>query len=224
MSLSRREFLKLILGTAPAVALSGSLSALWPEKAKARPVSDPVTLFLNQDNLLVDGPWREISWSPSTRREHYGLDEMSLQERLEFWFGWLGKKDGFRAFLDACPHVDDWTAEHHQAFLAHEADHSAWLDEELPFDEMSELDLAFLTEHGPALGLFEHLGEKRAEALGLYETVVGGPGGGGYGIGFRGDVDKLNAKLAALGINVVVAGRLDDDDEYWDDNDEEASA
>ena len=46
---------------------------------------------------------------------------------------------------------------------------------------------------------------------------IGGPGGGGPAIDFRGDVTALNARFAAAGINVVVHERLADeeDDDHW---------
>ena len=75
-----------------------------------------------------------------------------------------------------------------------------------------------MTEYGPAIELFDELGPERAEALGVYEMPIGGPGTGGYGIAFGGDVEQLNAALAALGINVVVRKSLYEDADDWDED------
>jgi hypothetical protein len=69
--------------------------------------------------------------------------------------------------------------------------------------------------------LFEALGPERADALGIYEAFFGGPASDGYGIAFRGDLDTLNAALAALGVNVVVEESPFEDwgDEDWEEDD-----
>jgi hypothetical protein len=79
-------------------------------------------------------------------------------------------------------------------------------------DEMSPRDLASMNRFGPGYELYEVLGGERADALGVYEAFFGGPGGGGWAIAFGGDVEKLNAALAGLGINVIVQDNLDDDE------------
>jgi hypothetical protein len=222
MLVSRREFLQVILGTAPAVALSGPLSALWPAEAAARPIAEPVELFLDEDNLLVHDPWRELVWDPPTRREYYSVDHMSLRERLRFWSDWWsGDDDDFREFLDDHPNARHWSAEELQTFQSYEAGWADWLDDDLDFDEMSDMDLASLSHHGPGIELFQQLDPKQAEALGLYEAAFGCPGCGGYAIRFRGDVEKLNAALAGLGINVVLRASLDEDAEWGEDDSEE---
>jgi hypothetical protein len=80
------------------------------------------------------------------------------------------------------------------------------------------------TEYGAALRLYRELGEARAEALGLYWGGVGGPGGGGPAIGFRGDVEKVNAAFAAAGLNVVVHEQLPwaDEEDPWADAEDAA--
>ena len=78
-TLTRREFLKLVFGSVSAAALTGPLALLWPEAEKARPQADPLELYLEEDNHLVDGPRREnLEWVPIPRREHLGLDRMTL--------------------------------------------------------------------------------------------------------------------------------------------------
>jgi hypothetical protein len=221
MLVSRREFLKLILGTVPAVALSGPLATLWPETKKSLPVGEPVELYLDEENCLVSGPFLELDWTPTTRREYFDWDDLPLRERLEYWRESWRADERFHEFLYEGPEVDQWTDADHATFRALEADQADWLDGEMSYDELPERDLALMTEYGAAVELFDQLPEKQARALGLHETVLGGPGGGGgYAIEFRGDVTRLNATLAALGINVVVRRSLYDDGEDWDDDED----
>jgi hypothetical protein len=229
MLVSRRAFLKLILETAPAVALSGPLSALWPAAAKARPVAEPVTLFLDRDfdpdhAYLVDDldPDTPANEDFPPRRAYFELETMSLSERVDFWReGWGRNTERFEAFLWNGREVEDWSADDLARFHAFEAEQAAWLDQTVGIDEMSSRDLAFLTRMGPGIELYEALGPKRARALGIYEAFFGGMGSDGYGIAFRGDLDTLNAALAARGINVVVEESPVDDwgDEDWEEDD-----
>ena len=220
MLATRREFLKLILGTAPAVALSGSFAALWPDEAKSRPVADPITLFLDRDwapgrALLVDDLDPDASAKEyfPPRREYFELETMSLNERCDFWREGWGSAAHCEEFLWDGPEVEEWTAEDLAKFNAFEAEQAAWLDEAVEIYEVSPRDLAFMTRLGPGIELFEALGPKRAKALGIYEAYFGGPASDGYGIAFRGDVEKLNAGLAASGINIVVRDPWEEDDE-----------
>ena len=96
-TLTRREFVKLVFGSVAAAALTGPLALLWPEAEKARPLAEPLDLYLDEDDHLVDGPRLEdLEWVPIPRREHLGLDRMTLQERIAFW-------------------VDDWADEEEAA-------------------------------------------------------------------------------------------------------------
>jgi hypothetical protein len=222
-TLSRRDFLKLAFGTVSAAALTGPLALLWPEAAKARPMVEPAELFLDDDHCLVDGPYRDISWDPPTRREYHGLDRMTLRARYQFWRDWA-TDDDFQEFLYDGRDVADWTAEDRATFEAFEAEYAEWLDETMDLEELPERELALMTEYGPAIELYEELGPERAVALGLYEAVIGSPGASGYAIGFAGDVEQLNAALAAAGINVVVHQSLYDDEDWADAGDAEATA
>ena len=96
-TLSRREFLKLVFGSISAAAVTGPLALLGPEAEKARPLAAPLDLYLGDDHHLVDGvPLEDLEWVPIPRREHLGLDRMTLQERIAFW-------------------VDDWADEEEAA-------------------------------------------------------------------------------------------------------------
>jgi hypothetical protein len=204
-TLTRREFLKLVFGSVSAAALTGPLALLWPEPEKTRPLAEPLGLYLDEDHHLVDGPRREdLEWVPILPREHLGLDRMSPHERVDFWVCDWGVEDPVLDALSERGDVENWSAPDHAAFAAFEAEHASWLDADIEFIEASEWELAMPTEYGAALRLHRELGEERAEALGLYGSGIGGPGGGGPAIGFRGDVAKLNAALAAAGLNVVV--------------------
>jgi hypothetical protein len=222
-TLTRREFLKLVFGSISAAALTGPLALLWPEAEKARSQAEPLELYLDEDNHLVDGPRREdLEWVPIPRREHLGLDRMTLEERVEFWLYDWGREDPFLAVLEERWGVDQWSVAEHAAFAAFEAERAAWLDADIEFIEASEWELAMPTEYGAALRLYRELGEELAESLGLYWGGVGGPGGGGPAIGFRGDVEKVNAAFAAAGLNVVVHERVpwaDDEDPWADEED-----
>jgi len=225
-TLTRREFLKLVFGSVSAAALTGPLALFWPAAEKARPQAEPLELFLDEDHHLVDGPRREdLEWVPIPRREHLGLDRMSLEERIEFWLYEWGEEDPFLPVLEERWDVDRWTEADHAAFTAFEARRAAWLDADIAFWEASEWELAMPTEYGPALRLYRELGDERAEAFGLYWGGVGGPGSSGPAIGFRGDVTALNAAFAAAGINVVVHEQLPDDEvdsDPWADEQETA--
>jgi len=219
-TLTRREFLKLVFGSVSAAALTGPLALLWPEAEKARPQAEPLDLYLDEDNHLVDGPRREnLEWVPIPRREHLGLDRMTLDERIEFWLYDWGGKDPYLAVLEERWDVEQWSAADHAAYAAFEAERAAWLDADIEFIEASEWELAMPTEYGAALRLYRELGEERAESFGLYWSGIGGPGGGGPAIGFRGDVEKVNAAFAAAGLNVVVHERVPwaDEEDPWAD-------
>jgi hypothetical protein len=212
-TLTRREFLKLVFGSISAAALTGPLALLWPEDEKSRPVAEPLELYLDEEHHLVDGPRREdLEWVPISRREHLELDRMSPHERVEFWVCDWGVEDPRLEVLCERDAIGQWSAADHAAYAAFEAERAAWLDEDIDFFEASEWELAMPTEYGAALRLYREMGEERAEALGLYWSGIGGPGGGGPAIGFRGDVAKLNAAFAAAGLNVVVHERRPGDE------------
>jgi hypothetical protein len=224
MLVSRRKFLQLILGTAPAVALSGPLAALWPDEAKSRPIADPVTLYLDRDwipgtavvvdDLDANAPAKEPL---PPRREYFDWETLSLKERVEFWRdGWGARADDVE-FLWDLPAVEDWGAEDLAKFNAFEADKDGWLDGSFDGDELSDLDLTHVTRFWAGYELCDHLGGKRARALGLSQAYFGSPGGGGWCVAFRGDLEKLNAALAALAINVVVLDPYADDEEDDDE-------
>jgi hypothetical protein len=221
-TLTRREFLTLVFGSVSAAALTGPFALLWPEAEKTRPLD----LYLDEDDHLVDGPRREdLEWVPIPRREHLGLDRMTLEERVEFWLYDWGKEDPFLAVLEEPWDVDQWSAADHAAFAGFEAERAAWLDADIEFREASEWELAMPTERGAALRLYCELGEELAESLGLYWSGIGGPGSGGPAIGFRGDVETLNAAFAAAGLNVVVHERApwaDDEEGPWADEEDVA--
>jgi hypothetical protein len=218
MLVSRREFLKLILGTVPAAALSGPLAALWPDEAKSRPVADPITLYLDRDwapgeALLVGDASAAADEYFPPRREYYDWEALSLKERVEYWLDGWGAAAHDGEFIWGLPDVEDWTAADLAQFNAFEAKQRRWLDAPVEIDEMSERDLAAMTQFGAGYELFDQVGG----GLGLYETYCGSPGGGGWYVAFRGDVEQLNAGLAALGINVVVLDPDADDEEDDDD-------
>ena len=50
----RRNFLKIMLGTAPGVALIGMHPALWSASLNERPQSDPVSIYINKSGYLYD--------------------------------------------------------------------------------------------------------------------------------------------------------------------------
>jgi hypothetical protein len=223
-TLTRREFLKLVFGSISAAAVTGPLALLWPEAEKARPLAEPLDLYLDDDHHLVDSPpLEDLEWVPISRREHLGLDRMTLEERIAFWVDDWGEEDPFLSVLEERWDVDQWSAAEHAAFAAFEAERAVWLDADIEFHEASEWELAMPTEYGAALRLYCELGEERAEALGLYESAAGGMCSG-PAIGFRGDVAKLNAVFATAGLNVVVHEHVPwaDEDDPWADEEEAA--
>jgi hypothetical protein len=225
MLVTRREFLQLILGTAPAVALSGPLSALWPAEAVARPVAEPVILYLDREYypchaFLVDDldPEKPAYEYYPPRREYFWMDERTPEERLEFWHERWEDEAPLQEFYGEIPPAERWTAQQLAELGAFESEQQAWINEEVDLDEMSSRDLAFMTRFGPGIELYDALGRKRAKKLGIHEAYFGGIASDGYGIAFRGDVDKLNATLAGLGINVVVREASYENGEWGEDD------
>jgi hypothetical protein len=141
-NISRRDFLKIVFCTVPAVALAAYpiVALAWPEEEKQRPVAEPFILEL-EDGYLVD--------------PDYDYDDVP---------------------------------------------------DDVDIESLGPYQAAQYTPYAPGITIFERFGWKDAQRLGLHLIEGDHPGSSFTGVEFVGDVDELNAALAAVGLNLMVRG------------------
>ena len=72
--MKRRTLLKIMLGTAPGVAVFGLQRAMWPPDQTQRPQNDPVSIYIDDSGHLYD-PGHDRA--RPTRRVFYGIAVMT---------------------------------------------------------------------------------------------------------------------------------------------------
>jgi len=84
IEINRREFLKIVFASTTVVAVSGA-SALWPQEALSRPISDPAYLEIDDSGYIVDPGFDYCDLNLPTNREHHslvGLGEDEIKDEL----------------------------------------------------------------------------------------------------------------------------------------------
>ena len=197
--LSRRDFLTVVLATAPAAAVAGRI-ADWPEAQRDRPVFEHEELFVDDSGYLITGGRDPSSICPElpTRREYYAGDIESLSdaERVR----WVFDERGYE-LLDTDPddpaELESWV----DAL-------DAWLDEQLDPEEVSGLGFLELTaDENPyaiAVELYDKIGINEAHELGLAYIDGEHPGSSFFGVKVVKDIETVNARLRAHGYNLVI--------------------
>jgi hypothetical protein len=197
--MNRRIFLKIMLGTAPAVAMIRMPPALWRVGSVERPQSDPVTIYINTSGYLYDPGYDD---GPVTRRVFYSIDDMSRYERYDFYRGHLGEqtllsflrgdeadardaKLSFARLDELDNRLDAYLADEpatEEGSFRDRLEHSrywvgAWLHDNLPAGALRRLDLAYLGGDQPE-GAF-------------------------YAVRYAGSLEQINSALFASGLNAV---------------------
>ena len=197
--MKRRTLLKIMLGTAPGVAVFGLRGAVWPQDQVQRPQNAPVLIGIDNSGHLYD-PAHD--GARPTRRVFYGIADMTRRERYDFYRGHLGEQT-LQSFLwgdeedledvnlsfARLDELDNRLA----AYLADEPDpeegsfrdrleHSrywigAWLHDNLPADALQHLNLAYVEGDQPE-GAF-------------------------YAVRYAGSLEQINSALFASGLNAV---------------------
>jgi len=197
--MKRRTLLKIMLGTAPGVAVFGLGRAMWPQDQVQRPQNDPVAIGIDKSGHLYDPAHDEARL---TRRVFYGLAGMTRRERYDFYRGHLGEQtlqsflrgeessiEDVKLSFERLDEIDNRLA----AYLADEPDpkegsfrdrleHSrywigAWLYDNLPADVLRRLDLAYVEGDQPE-GAF-------------------------YAVRYAGSLEQINSALFESGLNAA---------------------
>jgi hypothetical protein len=198
--IDRRDFIGVILGTVSSTALSGSLSAEWPENAKDRPVADPIVFHL-ENGYVVDPIFDYDVELPTVRENRY--EALDTEGAIEF-------------FLDLVGYDEERIAELETII---KKPHRKWSEEDLPFLEKQfreELDQpedpdylsfrmnAVCSEYSAGITLLDELGDERSKELGLYLVEGEHPGSSFCGVGFDGALEELNLELVRRGLNLSI--------------------
>jgi hypothetical protein len=197
--MKRRTLLKIMLGTAPGVAVFGLGRAMWPQDQAQRPQNDPMAIGIDDNGHLYDPAHAEARL---TRWVFYGLAGMTRRERYDFYRGHLGEQT-LQSFLrgdeeDAndvklsfarLDEIDNRLAvyladepEPEEGAFRDRLEHSrywigAWLHDNLPADALQRLDLAYVE------------GEQ--------------PEGAFYAVRYAGSLGQINSVLFESGLNAV---------------------
>ena len=197
--MNRRTFLKVMLGTAPGVAIVGLQWGLWPEDQMQRPENEPVSIYIDERGYLYDPDYQQ---GPVTRRVFYGIDDMSRHERYDFYRDHLGEQS---------------------------LKHFLWKDEEdaddvrVAFSRLDEIDNSleayFADELDPGTGSFRYILENSQYWIGawLYDNLsadafqrleldyVEGdqPESSFCAVRYTGSLKKINTALFTCGLNAV---------------------
>jgi hypothetical protein len=197
--MNRRTFLKIMLGTAPGIAVTGLQAAVWSEDQMTRPENDPVTICIEKSGYLSDPAY---DGPPVTRRFFHGIDDMTRHQRYDFYRDRLGEQalrqfllkdeeefDDVRISFSRLDEIDKSL----EAYLAGEPDPGegsfrdileksrywigGWLYDNLPADAVRKLDLTYV---------------EGDESENLFCAVR-----------YTGSLEQINAVLAACGMNAV---------------------
>jgi hypothetical protein len=197
--MNRRTFLKIMLGTAPAVAMIRMHPALWPVGSAEQPQSDPVSIYINKSGYLYDPGFDD---GPVTRRVFYGIDDMSRQERYDFYRehmgeGWLKHhlwKDG--------ENHDDVKVSYARL---DELDNSleAYFADVLDSGEGSFRDVVEKSRYWIGAWLYDNLPAVQMRRLGLAYVEVDEPRFSFCAVRYSRGLDQINTALFTCGLNAV---------------------
>jgi len=187
IEINRREFLKIVFASTTVVAVSGA-SALWPQEALSRPISDPVYLEIDDSGYIVDPGFDYCDLNLPTNREHHSLVGLGEDEI----------KDELSEIFDEIEHLvsdpDNWSVDEVEE----------WLNTPMNLEDMGTWEGMRYTHYGPAIQIYEQMARHDASRLGL-ELIDGDhPGSDFVGIAFRGNVTELNRELEQLGMNLII--------------------
>jgi len=82
------------------------------------------------------------------------------------------------------------------------------LPEDLDFDSLGDYQAAQYTPYGAGIEIFEHFGWDKSRRIGLGLVEGDHPGSSFVGVAFSGEIEELNAALAAAGLNLIVKDRI----------------
>ena len=197
--MKRRTLLKIMLGTAPGVAVFGLRGAVWPQDQVQRPQNDPVLIGIDNSGHLYDPGHTKAR---PTRRVFYGIADMTRRERYDFYRGHLGEQT-LQSFLRGgevnvkdvklsfarLDELDNRLADYltdepepEEGSFRDRLEHSrywigAWLHDNLPADALQHLNLAYVEGDLPE-GAF-------------------------YAVRYAGSLEQINSALFASGLNAV---------------------
>ena len=185
IEVSRREFLKIVFATVPAVAVANQLP-FWPQEALARPIADPVEILRDDSGYLVDPAGIDFGSWP-TRLEHFDLANASDEEiHAKLSDGW--EVDGI------VEDPENWTVDEIRY----------WLEESVELHEISRYRAAEICGYGPGINLYESLTREDSEALGLSFVDGCHPGSDFVGVRCDGDLEAINEALQLRGYNLRI--------------------
>jgi len=184
--INRRDFLKLIVATASAAAVSGKI-ALWPTEALSRPIAEPAVLALDDSRYIID-PYFDFCPDLPTFRELLSIEGLKPDQIKEA----LKDEEWRFEYLIADP--ENWSVSEIQG----------WLDTTIEMDDMSPWKAAQYTQYAPGVQLHGHLGWEAANEYELAFIEGEMPGHDFVGVRMDGDIDNLNAGLARHGLNLIV--------------------
>jgi len=197
--MNRRTFLKIMLGTAPGIAIMGLQAAVWPGDQQERPESAPASICIDKSGYLYDPGYGE---GPVTRRVFYGIDDMSGHERYDFYRehmgeGWLKHylwKDG--------ENHDDVKVSYARL---DELDNSleAYFADVLDSEEGSFRDVVEKSRYWIGAWLYDNLPAAALRRLQL-AYVEGVESESSFcAVRYTGSLEKINAALFTCGLNAV---------------------
>jgi len=176
MDMDRRDFLKIILGTASLVMIHG-VDPLLAEEVAARPDAKPWVLTVDEYGYIVDPDFSYERFVLPTRREIHGWQEMSAEEQEAFLCDW---------------EFQDWP----------KAELEEWFDEEAEVEEISGHTFAHMGEYAPGMHLHDLLSPREADRLGVSLIDCPQPGSDFVGVKFTGELEKLKAFVKRKGWNL----------------------
>jgi hypothetical protein len=182
---SRREFLKIIFATAPAVALAHQLP-FWPDSERSRPISEPAEIGRDEYDYLVDPGGIDFGSWP-TRQGYFELDDASDEEIHK----WATQEQDISGIVSD---PENWSV----------SEIRCWLEENVELDEISRYAAAEICGYGDGIALYEKLGRERAEDLGLQLVDGCHPGSDFLGVNCSWEVAEVNQALLENGLNLVV--------------------
>jgi len=180
MHMDRRDFIKIVFGTTSMVLLQGAKPLLAEEVAE-RPAAEPYALELDSGGYIIDAEFDYENFSPPTRREYEGWDDLSKRKRKDL--------------------IAEWEFENFSS-----AEIQDWLDTPMELEEFGAHEFARMGPCKTGVSLLENMSPKDAHELGLDLVDGEQPGSDFVGVRFSGDLDELNTWVARNGWNLVIKG------------------
>ncbi len=197
--MNRREFLKIMLGTVPALPFSSSLALLWPIDEHQRPGNDPVVIGIDNSGYLYDP-----NFEPDfiTRRAYYNVDSLTGQSRLDFYIAHWGE-DGLHDLL----RYDKDETQKPSSLIDRldELDEQLgfWLNDELDPEEGSFREQLDNSSYWIGGWLYDNLSSQTFQQAGLDYVEGEHPGSSFCAVRYRGEIEQLNSVLFRNGLNAV---------------------